>query len=618
MRAIRSLALAMTLATALVAGACTGAPEPDPPPADIPGFSHGTPITNPYLPLAQGGRWIYEGTREGKPYLVEIAVARATGTVEWAGTSTDATIVRRRSWSSGVLIEEAHERYAQADDGGVWSFGRDVDLFRDGERVDDGRSWLASDAGTPPALVMPADPRIGRVFTMMDPGAADGTERFEVVTLTESVDTPDGHVNNGLLLVSDAGERKVFVPSVGEVLARGDHGELRLVERLEDNAESAAAVKFSQPTTVDNPYFGVTGIDYRLYFGEDEGEPLRIEVAPTGEIKTVNWAGGSTETVVSQFIATSERDLLEIAVDWFAQDDAGNVWYFGEDVWNYEEGRVADMHGTWIAGADGPPGMIMPGDPSLGMRFNPENIPGLVFETVAVRSMNETYGLPAGPLVADVLVLHETLDDGTEETKFYAAGYGNVNVRVPGVESVDIVYALPNDAIDAPRPAELQSLLDGLRTLSMRGNGEGGGLRPALETFIARGDAVPAILIRRAGAQLDELGRLMSRGDRSQIRTSAMDLEQTVLDIARLYRADPTVDLEVLDLLARRMLVAAHADDQVAAATAAALAKGVADRNSNSLTAPAAEAAAAADAAAKSGDLAGIVRAARELRAALD
>jgi hypothetical protein len=38
---------------------------------------------------------------------------------------------------------------------------------------------------------------------------------------------------------------------------------------------------------------------------------------------------GSTETTVSQFIATSDRNLLEIAVDWFAQDDAGNVWYFG-------------------------------------------------------------------------------------------------------------------------------------------------------------------------------------------------------------------------------------------------------------------------------------------------
>jgi hypothetical protein len=57
------------------------------------------------------------------------------------------------------------------------------------------------------------------------------------------------------------------------------------------------------------------------------------------------------------------------------------------------------------------------------------------------------------------------------------------------------------------------------------------------------------------------------------------------------------VDLEVLDLLARRILATVDARDRVGATTAAALAAGVADRNVATLTPRAEEAAAAADAA---------------------
>ncbi len=621
MRSARSLAA--ILITAISLGACTaGAGSPNVPgagpgDAQIPGFSNGNAVANPYLPLRQSGRWLYEGTLNGKTYLVEMAVTDALWTIEWASAPIDTMVARRRSWVDGVLTSETREFFAQGDDGGVWSFGRYVDRFREGQPLDHDGSWWAGVDGALPTLVMPGDPRVGQVFTVGDqlPGG-----RAEIRSLSEPTRTLDGPVSNGLLVAithPDGNEEtRVFVPGVGEVLAQSAGAELHLVERLADPAESAVAATFSTPTMVDNPYFGVAGVDYRLYFGKEDGLPLRIEVAPTGETKTVEWAGGTTETVVSQFTATSNRNLLEIAVDWFAQDDAGNVWYFGEDVWNYEQGRVADTHGTWIAGADGPPGMIMPGNPTLGQRFNPENIPGLVFETVAVKALDQTYGIPAGGQLSDVLVLHETLDDGSEETKFYAAGYGNLNVRVPGVETVDIVYALPNDAIDASRPTELGTMFDELRVLSLHGRGNVAALRHAYERFVARGDAVPAILIELASDQLASLEQALGRADRHESRATAMDLERTVLDIARLYRTDVPVDLEVLDLLARRMVAAVAAGDPVAAATAAALARGVVERNVTTFTGVVAHAAMTADAAADAGDLAGIAAAARKLLAA--
>jgi hypothetical protein len=608
------------LTAALTLAACTS--DESSPTGETQAFSNPTEITNSYLPFAERGRWVYEGTAKDEPYLIEVAVTPATRTIEWGENSTETLVVRRRQWVNGLLIQEALVHYAQDDGGGVWSFGQDVDNFKEGELADHEGSRLAGADGVEPILVMPGEPQGGQAFSGEDVLGLDPLKRHEVVSLTERVDAPDGPVDTGLVVatVQPGGakeEERVFVPEVGLVLARGADSELSLAQRLPQDAESAALETFSDSTNVNNAYFGVTGVDYRLYLGEDEGEPLRIEVAPTGETKSIDWEGGTTETVVSQFIATSERDLLEIAVDWFAQDDSGNVWYFGEDVFNYEEGRVANMGGSWLAGKDGPPGLIMPGDPALGQRFNPENIPGLVFETVEVQEVDGTFTLSTGEELTGVLMLHEVLDDGSEEFKEYATGYGNLTTDAPPVERVDIVYALPNDAIGGPVPGELGRMLTDLRAISTEGTGGIAKLREAFDGFTSGGDAVPEILVDLAGEQLDSLEEAMGSSDREEARMAALDLEHTVLDLARLYQTKRPVDLDLLDLHARRMLAAADAEDLVAASTAAALARGVAERNITTLSSEAGDAAAVADAAAEDEDLAGIAEAASALRAAL-
>lgn len=46
--------------------------------------------------------------------------------------------------------------------------------------------------------------------------------------------------------------------------------------------------------------------------------------------------------------------IHEVAHDSYAQADDGAVWFFGEDVFRYEDGVVLDKEGTWYAGKDGP------------------------------------------------------------------------------------------------------------------------------------------------------------------------------------------------------------------------------------------------------------------------
>ena len=134
---------------------------------------------------------------------------------------------------------------------------------------------------------------------------------------------------------------------------------------------------FSDPTAVTNPLFPISSQERLLQFGVDDGESLRIESSLMPETKQIEWNGQEIEAVVSQVVAYAGGRILEVTYDFFAQDDAGNVWYFGEDVLNYEHGSVANTDGTWLAGQDGPPGMLVPANPTVGDVFRPENIPGL-------------------------------------------------------------------------------------------------------------------------------------------------------------------------------------------------------------------------------------------------
>ena len=66
---------------------------------------------------------------------------------------------------------------------------------------------------------------------------------------------------------------------------------------------------------------------------------------------------------------------VEITDDWYAQDAAGNIWYLGEYVTNYKNGKVVDHGGSFEAGVDGAqPGIAMPAEP----RARPVLPPGVL------------------------------------------------------------------------------------------------------------------------------------------------------------------------------------------------------------------------------------------------
>ena len=88
---------------------------------------------------------------------------------------------------------------------------------------------------------------------------------------------------------------------------------------------------------INNPYWPLTpGASY-----EFESADEQIKVVVTSERRTV--MGVSTVVVSDKVFADGK--LAEDTSDWYAQDRAGNVWYFGEATLSFEDDPAGDPAG---------------------------------------------------------------------------------------------------------------------------------------------------------------------------------------------------------------------------------------------------------------------------------
>jgi hypothetical protein len=325
---------------------------------------------------------------------------------------------------------------------------------------------------------------------------------------------------------------------------------------------------FSNPTDVTNPLFPVSRQASVLLLGKVDGKPFRTEVTLLPETRIIEWQGQRVETLVSQYVAYLGGRLHEVAYDFYAQDDSGAVWYFGEDVFNFANGAIVDTHGTWIAGKDGPAAMIMPANPQVGDVYRPENIPGFVFEEVTVKATDQTLEGPLGP-VDGGLVIEELHMDGATEDKSFAPGYGEF-FTAGGGDVEALALAVPTDANSEQLPSELVVLERGaLEVFDGAGSKEWGsapakvaGMVAAWSTVKAAG--VPDRLEPELSRALDELTAAVEKRDATGARQAAVDVARWTLDLELPYRPVTEVDLARFDLWAAQMLVDAEAGNSPA------------------------------------------------------
>jgi hypothetical protein len=322
---------------------------------------------------------------------------------------------------------------------------------------------------------------------------------------------------------------------------------------------------FTDPTAITNPLLPIRDLVHAIQLGEEGGESLRVEVTLLPETKAVAWNGQPVECLASQYIAWSAGLIVEIAIDYYARDDLGNVWYFGEDVSNYEDGVVANAEGTWLAGKDGPPGMIMPANPRVGDVYRPENIPGFVFEQVTVQAIDQAVDGPAGP-VAGAIFIEELLADGTYEHKVFAPGYGEFQAEAPD-ELVTIAIGVPIDARKEPAPAALGTLLEGIRQCSVTiADGDWAGAAAARDGLdrdwaAVQAAGMPLLLDEQMRASLDRLGGGIEREESVVAWPAALDAERAALDCWLLYAPVVDVDLGRMLTWTRQVELSGSLDD---------------------------------------------------------
>ena len=137
-------------------------------------------------------------------------------------------------------------------------------------------------------------------------------------------------------------------------------------------------------STVDNPMFPLavgTQFTYQGKIVQDgESKPHSVTFTVTDLSKMVD----GVPTVVAWDRDFLEGKLQEQELAFFAQDDQGNVWNFGEYPEEYENGKFTGAPSTWIRGVDGAYGGIhMLSQPRAGMKYREGLVPAIEFDDVS-------------------------------------------------------------------------------------------------------------------------------------------------------------------------------------------------------------------------------------------
>jgi len=343
---------------------------------------------------------------------------------------------------------------------------------------------------------------------------------------------------------------------------------------------------FSNPTQITNPLFPISALDSVVLLGHVDGKSFRAETTLIPGSRTVIVDGQPIEVVVSQYTAYLDGRIEEVAIDRYAQADDGSVWYLGEDVFDYRGGTVTITEGTWLAGRDGPPAMIMPADPKIGDIFRAENITGVVFEEISVKALDETVDGPRGP-VAGAVRMQELHLDGSTSEKVFAPGYGEFDTSSGG-DTEALALAVPTDAIDEVLPHELRLLSTSawgiLENVRLE---DWDAANPTLARMEGLWDGLkangyPAPVAGALDQALAHLTRAVRNENIAGASQAAVDVAQSALDLELLYRGN--VELDRFHLHSQQLRVHAAASDVPGVTGEVAVLEWIRDRITHSLT----------------------------------
>ena len=202
---------------------------------------------------------------------------------------------------------------------------------------------------------------------------------------------------------------------------------------------------------IDNQYWPLVPGTIFIYKAETPDGCEEDHFTVTSDTKLITIGGKAVLTRVIEDLAyeddecngVDDSEVVEKTFDWHAQDNVGNIWYFGEETYNCQGLNDCVLgDGSWEAGKDiqnigsnAMPGLFILASPAAGDSYRQELYEGFAEDWAKIMGKNAEIRLrrddayPPGEF-DDCLVTKEwnDLDPGSIEQKYYCSGIGLVLV----------------------------------------------------------------------------------------------------------------------------------------------------------------------------------------------
>ena len=168
---------------------------------------------------------------------------------------------------------------------------------------------------------------------------------------------------------------------------------------------------------ITNKYFSLPVGRKLVYQSQTSGGTEKIEI----EIESATKEIMGVKTTIYRDKVYLNNTLVEDTRDYLAQDKEGNVWYFGEEVDNYEDGKLIDHTGSFIAGEDrAKPGIWIKAVNIVGDSYRQEYYPDEAEDVTDVVATGQTVIVGDKTYTGCVKMYDWTpLDDESKEYKYY-------------------------------------------------------------------------------------------------------------------------------------------------------------------------------------------------------
>jgi hypothetical protein len=212
-----------------------------------------------------------------------------------------------------------------------------------------------------------------------------------------------------------------------EISPEGKVIESKEVTAAAETAEAEDGIKWTQSFGEQSCTFSSTGAN--RFFILEPGYQLvlqsrqeKVAITVLGETRKI----GAVETRIVEEREEENGKLKEVSRNFYAIcKEHGDVFYFGEEVDDYKDGKIVGHSGAWRADQkNSKAGIMMPGTVLLGARHYQEIAPNAMDRAEIVRD-DVTMTTPAGTF-KNCLKVEETtaLDPGEKCYKTYAPGVG--------------------------------------------------------------------------------------------------------------------------------------------------------------------------------------------------